>query len=132
MLEIPLVTFPRYGSGMKWWQIWFFLTWRPDVTMTLFDVKCLIYGKIDVYRNISSCRLHTKLYKLFFLMFFFVSQIDWDKFQYHTLNIFQDGGQYGGQYGGQSSILILLRPDTKDSENSHTMLMIFGYWSIVV
>ena len=38
--------------------------------MTLFDVKCLIYGKIDVFRNISSCRLHTKLYKLFFVIFY--------------------------------------------------------------
>ena len=94
--------------------------------MRLFDVKCLIHEKIDVFRNISSCRLHTKLYKLFFLMFF-LSQIDWDRFQYHPLNIFQDGGNNGGQYGGQSLILILLQPDTKDSENSHTMLMIFGY-----
>ena len=95
--------------------------------MTLFDVKCLIYGKIDVFRNISSCRRHTKLHKLFFANVFFCRQIDWDRFQYHPLNIFQDGGQYGGQYGGQSLILILLRPDTKDSENSHTMSMIFGH-----
>ena len=65
-------------------------------------------------------------------MFFFCRQINWDKFQYHPMNIFQDGGQYGGHYGGQSLILILLRADTQDNENSHTMLIIFGCWSIVV
>ena len=94
--------------------------------MTLFDVICLIYGKIDVFRNISSCRLHTKLYKLFSNVFF-CRPIDWDRFQYHPLNIFQDGGQYGSQYGGQSLILILLRPDTEDSETNHIMSIIFGY-----
>ena len=34
---------------------------RHDVTMTLFDVKCLINGKIDVFRNISEFRLNMKL-----------------------------------------------------------------------
>ena len=37
--------------------------------MTLFDGECIIYGKIDVFANISIFRLYTKLYKLFFLKF---------------------------------------------------------------
>ena len=62
------------------------LTWRHDVTMTLFDVKSLSYKKIDVFCDISSCRLHTSpISQIFWIGLCW--QIKQDVFQYYLFII---------------------------------------------
>ena len=68
------------------------LPWRHDVTMTLVDVNGWSYMKSDVFCGISSCRLHTKPYKLVFLKWFVLAnQAEWISIS--SVHYFQDGGQ---------------------------------------
>ena len=60
----PIIIIMVYDT---WRQSWFIFVWHHDLTMTLFDVNnCYNYVIIDVFCNISTCRLrlHSKLYKL--------------------------------------------------------------------